>query len=47
MTNIAIIRAINTVLESWVELDDAHKGKEYDKAAENLKIWAEELEASK
>lgn len=43
MTNAAIVRAINTVLESWAELDDVHKGKDYGKAVENLKKWAEEL----
>ena len=46
MTNVAIVRAINTVLESWAELDDAHKGKEYDKSVEHLKKWAEDLKTT-
>ena len=47
MTNVAIVRAINATLESWAELDDAHKGKEYDKAVNNLKKWAKDLNTSK
>ena len=47
MTNAAVVHAINAVLESWAELDDAHKGKEYNKAVNNLKKWAEDLKTSK
>lgn len=38
-----IIRAIDSVLESWAKLDDKHKGQDYEKAVENLKTWKSEL----
>lgn len=38
-----IIRAINSVLESWAKLDVEHKGQDYEKAVESLSSWKSEL----
>ena len=40
-----IIRAIDSVLESWARLDDEHKGQDYEKAVESLTSWKSELVA--
>ena len=44
MDNKHIVKAVNSVLSMWSELDDWHKGVDYQKAVDNLTKLAEELE---